>query len=182
MILLLAFSLTPAKDFMGIPIEDESRLQSRPLPTWIGGGGLLLDYCMNEFNVGLEGNFGYRIHPHHSLDLEGQFFFVDNLIEVGLNWRFFFLGSLVSSGHDDFLRLGLSGIYMEKHDDHYVSPTVSFGYGRDILFFDTSNLVGRVEISGKYLIDEPVARKKDRAFIKQEAHAIICLNFSLLFF
>jgi len=181
-VLLLAFSLTPAKDFMGLPIEDETRLQTRALPAWIGGGSFFIDYCMNEFNVGLGTNIGYRLHRHHALDLDGQFYFVDNLIEAGLNWRFYFLGSLMSAGHDDFLRLGFSGIYMEKHDDTYVSPTITFGYGRDMLFFDSANLVGRVEISGKYLVDEPVSRKKDRAFIAQEAHAIICLNFSVLFF
>ena len=181
-VLLLAAALAPAKEFMGLPIEEENLLSSKPLPTWILGGGLLADYCLSEFNIGTKISFGYRLHKHHSIDLESQYYFIDNLFETGVNWRFYFLGSLMSRGHDDFLRLGFSGIYMEKNDDSYVSPTVTFGYGRDILFFDSASLLGRVEISGKYLIGEPVSRKKDRALLTQSAHAIICLDFSLLFF
>ena len=176
---LVAVSLLQAKDFMGLPIEDPVMLQTRPLPTWIMGGGGFLSYYLNSVDGGLMASVDRRFMTHHSLGVSSHLFFGGDLWDVGLDYRFYFLGSLMS-GHDDFLRLSFSGMYLNKNDESFFSPMPSLGYGRDILFFENSNLVGRVEIRGAYLLGEPVEKKG--AFVGRVGRFIVYLDFSILFF
>ena len=180
--LLLAASLLYGKDFMGIPIEESPAATVRPLPTWIVGGGGFLRYYLNSVDGGVRLSTDFRVHKHHALGAFGLIHLGDDFLEAGLDYRFYFSGRLMETGHDDFLRFGFSGIYIEKNDESYFPPVISFGYGRDILFFKNADLLGRIQLSGKYIMGEPVSKKKETLFMEQEAHFLISLDFSILFF
>lgn len=181
LVLLLATSLLQAKDFMGIPIEDPVQLQTRPLPAWLVGGGGFVAYYLNSLDGGVVASVDRRLGTHHSLGAVGHVYFGNDLMDIGLNYRFYFSGSLMS-GHDDFLRAGFAGMYMEKKDETYFSPMVSFGYGRDILFFEKANLVGRVEVRAAYLLGEAVSKNEGSEFIDRTGHFLVFVDFLILFF
>lgn len=180
--LALAAGLSFGKDFMGIPIEEAPASEVRPLPVVVLGGGGFLRYYLNSIDGGVRASTDFRVHKHHSLGLFGLIHLGDDFMEAGLDYRFYFSGRLMETGHDDFLRFGFSGIYIEKEDESYFPPVISFGYGRDILFFKNADLLGRIQLSGSYIIGEPVSKKKDNHLIDQEAHFLISLDLSLLFF
>lgn len=167
---------------MGLPIDDSVQQKSKPLPTWIFGGGGFLSYYLSSLDGGFKLSGEYRIHQHFSLDAFGQLFLGNDLYEVGMNGRYYFRGSLMNTRNDDFIRLGVSAIYMEKKDDSYFPPAVSLGYGRDILFFEKGSIMGRFEIRGSYIIGEPVAKKDDHRLVTQESHLLVNVEMSLLFF
>ncbi|MCQ2053959.1 MAG: hypothetical protein MJY82_01545 [Fibrobacter sp.] len=179
--LLFAVSLPMAKDFMGIPIEDPVREQNRELPTWILGGGGFLSYYLNSIDGGIELSADRRLGVHHSLGTSGHLFFGNDLIDIGLDYRFYFMGSLMS-GHDDFLRATFAAMFMEKNGKSYVSPLAVIGYGRDVLFFKTANLVGRIDVHCGYLLGETLAKKSSDDSNNYPGHFLVYLNFSLLFF
>ena len=180
--LLFAAGLSSGKDFMGIPIEESEAIAERPLPTWIFGGGGFLRYYLTSVDGGVRASADFRFLKHHSLGLFGMLHLGDDLSEVGIDYRFYFLGRLMQSGHDDFLRLGFSGLYMEKGDETFFPPVISFGYGRDILFFKKADLLGRIQLSGNYIIGEPVSKRQEWLLMDQEAHFLLSLEFSLMFF
>ena len=179
---VLAAGVLHAKDFMGIPIEESAAVAGRPLPTWIVGGGGFARYYLASVDGGFTLMGDFRFHKHHSVGAFGQIHLRDDISEVGLAYRLYFSGLLMQSGHDDFLLLGPSCLFMEKSDGTYHPFVVTFGYGRDILFFKNADLLGRIQLSGSYIIGEPVSRKNSRIYMEEETHFLVSLNFSLLFF
>ena len=66
---------------------------------------------------------------------------------------------------------------MEKGDETFFPPVISFGYGRDILFFKKADLLGRIQLSGNYIIGEPVSKRQEWLLMDQEATSCCRLNF-----
>ena len=180
--LALAAGLSFGKDFMGIPIEEAPASEVRPLPLVVLGGGGFLRYYLNSVDGGVRASADFRFLKYHSLGLFGMLHLGDDLSEVGIDYRFYFLGQLMQSGHDDFLRLGISGLYMEKGDETFFPPVISFGYGRDILFFKKADLFGRFEFFGSYVVGHPVEKDNERLPITEPVRFFLYLKISLLFF
>lgn len=181
-VLALFVSLALADDFMGIPIEDRESKDARPLPTILGGAGVSLDYYLRSFDGSVAFDVEYRINKNHSIGFFGTYPFVAEYLEAGFDWHWYFIGSLMTSGHDDFLRFSFSCFYLDHLDENYFSPVVTFGYGRDILFFKKSNFLGRLEFYGNYVLGEPVEKKNERLPIVEPVRFFLHLKFSLLFF
>lgn len=175
-------SAAVARDFMGIPIDENVLQKSKPLPTWLYGGGGFLSYYASSIDGGVKLSVERRLHPHFSLDICGMMFLGNDLYEASLDGRYYFRGSLMSSKNDDFLRLGVSAIYMEKGGESYMPPAISLGYGRDVLFFENAHFLGRFEIRGIYVIGEPISKKDDHRLVTQESHLLVNLELSLIFF
>lgn len=171
-----------AKDFMGLPIENTASLQSRPLPTFMGGGGGFFTYYLNSVEGGVSLFADYRAFRRHSFGLHGQMMLGNDLCEVGLNWKFYFRGSLMELKSDDYLLLGVSGLYMDKRGGSYFPPVVSVGYGRDVLFFETAPFIGRIELRGSYVLGESIAKREKSELIDRETNLVVYLSFSILFF
>lgn len=183
-LLACALCLVPsvwAEDFMGLPIEDGVSKDERALPTWMFGGGASLAYYLKT----LDGNIGvdaeYRLHRNHSIGLFATLPFMAEYLELGLDTRWYFRGSLMRSGHDDFLKFAASAFYMD-HDGACFSPTISFGYGRDILFFKNADFLGRFEFYGSYVVGEPVEKQNERLPIVEPARFFLFFKLSLFFF
>lgn len=181
--LLLLFAAVScfSADFMGIPIEERASENDRPLPKWMFGGGASLAYYVN-FDCVFGAEVDYRLHPNHSLGVFGQIPVLGDFKELGLDWRWFFKGSLMYAGHDDFLQFAFSGLYMHHNGEKFFSPTLTFGYGRDVLFFEKGRLVGRIEIMGKYVMGEPVFKKNERFYFDEYSHFLALFRLSLFFF
>ena len=170
-----------ADDFMGLPIEDGVSKDERALPTWIFGGGASLAYYLKTLdgNVGVDAE--YRLNKNHSVGILATLPFMAEYLEFGFDTRWYFRGSLMRSGHDDFLKFAASVFYMD-HDGSYFSPVVSFGYGRDVLFFKNANFLGRFEFYGSYVIGEPVEKQNERLPIVEPARFFLFFRLSLFFF
>ena len=179
--LVLAVGLALADDFMGLPIEDGASKDDRPLPTWVFGGGGSLAYYLKTFDGTVNVDAEYRFGTHHSLALYGNLPIVADFVELGLDWHWYFKGSLMRSGHDDFLKFAVSAFYLD-YDETYFSPALSFGYGRDILFFKKADLFGRFEFFGSYVIGHPVEKPNERLPITEPVRFFLYLKVSLLFF
>lgn len=180
-VLVFAVGLALADDFMGLPIEEDATKEDRPLPTWIFGGGASLAYYLKTFDGTLALDAEYRVGRHHSLAFYGMFPFVADFLEFGFDWRWYFKGSLMRSGHDDFLKFSVSAFYLD-YDETYFSPAFSFGYGRDILFFKKADLFGRFEFYGSYVVGHPVEKENERLPITEPVRFFLHLKASILFF
>lgn len=174
--------LAVADDFMGLPIEEHEAKNARPLPSFIFGAGMSLDYYLRSFDGSVAVNADYRLHRNHSLGIFGTVPFVAEYLEAGVDWHWYFLGSLMTSGHDDFLKFALSGFYLDHEKGKYFSPVASFGYGRDILFFKKSDFLGRLEFYGSYVLGEPVEKENERLPILEPVRFFLHVKFSLMFF
>ena len=171
-----------AEDFMGLPIDDRAKKDERPLPSFLFGGGASLDYYLKTFDGSVGVNAEYRLRKNHSLGIFGTVPFAAEFLEAGIDWHWYFLGSLMRSGHDDFLKFAVSGFYLDHEDGSHFSPVVSFGYGRDILFFDKGSIAGRLEFFGSYVIGEPVEKENEHLPIVEPVRFFLYLKFSVLFF
>lgn len=178
----LFFGNSFADYFLDMNMGETNAAESRALPIFAVGAGASLDYYFNSFNGGAQITGQFRFHRHHAVDLFGAIPFDGDFYEVGLDYRFYFTGKLMSESYDDFLRLGVSGIYMEKNDDSYFPPAVSLGYGRDFLFFKKADFMGRVEVRASYILGEPLSQKMKDLPMTEDTHFIAYLQFSLLFF
>ena len=167
LILLLAVAFGWSRDFMGLPVEDEVSDSDMSMPGFVVGGGLSLAYYLRGFDGTVDVDAEYRIHRLHSLGLHGGISIAGEFVETGLDWRWYFKGALIQTGHDDFL---------------HFSPAVEFGYGRDILFFKKTELLGRIEVQASYLLGEPVTKMNDRLLVDESGRLIVNIRFSLLFF
>ena len=172
-VLLLAVGASLAEDFMGLPIEDSAK-DERPLPTWVFGGGGSLAYYLKTFDGTVNVDAEYRFDRHHSLSLYGNLPIVADFMEVGVDWHWYFKGSLMRSGHDDFLKFAVSAFYLD-YDETYFSPALSFGYGRDILFFKKADLLGRFEFYGSYVLGHPVEKDNEKLrFLNCFRYSLTC--------
>lgn len=182
LILSLFAGYALADDFMGLPIESSESKDARPLPSFLWGGGVSLDYYLRSFDGAFSLDFEYRLHRNHSLGIYGTVPIVAEYLEAGIDWRWYFLGALMTTGHDDFLKFAVSGFYLDHAEGKFFSPVLSFGYGRDILFFKKSNFLGRLEFYGSYVLGEPVEKENDLLPIVEPVRFFLHLKFSLLFF
>ena len=183
--LVLCLGIAPsafADDFMGLPIEDSAAKDERSLPTWIFGGGASLAYYLRGIDGTVDLDLEYRAHRYHAFGIHGGLSFAGEFIETGLDWRWYFKGALMQSGHDDFLHFSASLFCMEHFEEWFFSPALEFGYGRDILFFKKSDLLGRIEVQAAYLLGEPVTKMNDRLLVDQSGRLIVNIRFSLLLF
>jgi len=167
---------------MGIPIEDNAKKDARPLPTFLLGGGVSLDYYLKTFDGSVALDLEYRVHRNHSIALFGTVPFVAEYLEAGIEWHWYFKGALMNTGHDDFLKFVFSGFYLDHEDESFFSPVISFGYGRDMLFFEKAEFLGRFEFYGSYVMGEPVEKENERLPILEPVRFFLHLRFSLLFF
>ena len=167
---------------MGLPIEDRALKDERPLPSLFFGGGASLDYYLRTFDGSVGLSAEYRLHRNFSLGLYGTVPFAAEYLEAGLDGRWYFSGSLMRNNHDDFLKFAVSGYYLDHEDGTYFSPVLSFGYGRDILFFSKGHLAGRLEFYGSYVIGEPVEKENEHLPIVEPVRFFLHLKFSVLFF
>jgi len=141
------------------------------------GGELELVYFLSSLHPGISLGAEYRFHKHHSADFFVSALFSGKYLEVGLGWRFFFRGLR----EDDFLRLGFSMISFEREDKNYFPPRLTFGYGRDFMFFKNSGFLCRVELNANYIFGEPLAEKEGE-FMYNETHFSAGLNIGFYFF
>lgn len=167
---------------MGIPIENVAKPGAKPLPSWMFGFGGNLDYYLNSFDGGIKASGEFRFNRHASAGAMGQIAIAGEFYEVGLDFRFYFLGMLMENHYDDFLRFSLSGIYMEKGEDSYFPPAVSLGYGRDFLFFENAAFAGRFEVRASYIIGEPISEQMNNLPISKDTHFVAYMEFSILMF
>ena len=140
------------------------------------GGELAFAYYLNSVHPAILLSGELRLHKHHSADLFGVALFSGDYIEVGANWRFFFRGLR----EDDFLRLGVSFVSFERENKSYFPPRVTFGYGRDVLFFKNASFLCRLEFLASYIIGEPLF-EKDGIFYR-EANFSVALNIGFYLF
>lgn len=181
-IVFLFFGNSFADYFLDMNMGETNAAESRPLPMFAVGAGASLDYYFSSFDGGAQVTGQFRFHKHHAVDLFGAMPFGGDFYEVGLDYRFYFSGKLMSDSYDDFLRFGVSGIYMEKNDDSYFPPAISLGYGRDFLFFKKADFMGRVEVRASYILGEPLSQRLKDLPMTEDTHFIAYLHFSILFF
>ena len=175
-----AILLASVQSFAGYFIEqsyDESASAKDSLSSFSFGGELELVYFLGSVHPGVLLSGEYRFHNHHSADLFAAVMFSGEYLEFGLDWRFFFRGMR----EDDFLRLGVSMLSFERDGKSYLPPRVTFGYGRDILFFKKTSFLCRLELDASYIIGKPLLEKGDK-FVSREAHFAAALNIGFYFF
>ncbi|MBR4784302.1 MAG: hypothetical protein IK012_03495 [Fibrobacter sp.] len=184
-VLLFAIALGHADDFMGLPIEDGASKDERPLPSFIFGGGASLLYYLKSIDGSVSLDAEYRVHKNVSLGLYGTVPFVADFLEFGLDCHWYFKGSLMRSGHDDYLKFAVSAFYLD-YDETYFSPVISFGYGRDMLFFKKADLFGRFEFYGSVVAGHPVEKENEKMNIvgpyMEPVRFFLHARFSILFF
>ena len=117
LVVLFVAGVCLADDFMGLPIDDRAKKDERPLPSFLFGGGASLDYYLKTFDGSVGVDAEYRLHKNHSLGIFGTVPFAAEFLEAGIDWHWYFLGSLMRSGHDDFLKFAVSGFYLDQHSD-----------------------------------------------------------------
>lgn len=181
-ILLFAAAFGWSRDFMGLPVEDDVSDSDMSMPNFVVGGGISLAYYLRGFDGTVDVDAEYRLHRLHAIGIHGGLSFAGEFIETGLDWRWYFKGALIQAGHDDFLHFSASVFCMEHFDEWFFSPAVEFGYGRDILFFKKTELLGRIEVQASYLLGEPVSKMNDRLPVEESGRLIVNIRFSLLFF
>ena len=178
-IILVALLLGAVQSFAGYFIEqsrdDAPAMDS--LSTLSFGGEFSLVYYLSSFHPGALLSGEYRFHNHHSADAFAAVLFSGDYFEFGLNWRFFFRGER----EDDFVRLGVSMLSFERDDKSYLPPRITFGYGRDILFFKKSSFLCRFELSASYIIGKPLSIKENE-FYNRDAHFSAALNIGFYLF
>ncbi|MCQ2104549.1 MAG: hypothetical protein MJZ26_02040 [Fibrobacter sp.] len=149
----------------------------RELPSWIFGGSFDIGFYLNALDVGASAAGEYRLLPKHSLGLAAGVQFGGELLDVALDYRFFFGGTMMEVGYDDFIHLAVAGMYFEKFDESYFVPTISVGYGRDFMPLRKADLLCRMEIKISYLIGETIADFDEGKLIARETHMVT--NFSV---
>lgn len=182
--ILAVLLLLASSGFASYFLEDPAVVaaQKAPdLPTWRFGATFSPAFYLNSFGFGGSVSTEYRLHKNHSLDLFVGSIFTQPLYEVGLDWRFFFTGDLMTSHHDDFLLLGASVTAFESFDKYYYPPRISAGYGRDILFFDKANFLCRLAFRLTYIFGESIP-EKDADLLSRTANFVTYFDFSIFFF
>lgn len=179
-VLLVLASSGFASYFLEDPAAQASR-NAPELPTWRFGATFAPAFYLNSFGFAGDVSAEYRIHKNHSLDLFLGSIFSQPLYEVGVNYRFFFTGDLMTSHHDDFLLFGASLLAFESADKYYYPPRISVGYGRDVLFFDKANFLCRPAVRLTYHFGEPIP-KKDADMLIRTANFVAYFEFSIFFF
>lgn len=176
-ILLLALYASPFasgyfldEDMKPAPVEAR-----QPFSFGFGIGGT---YYASEFDAQIQANAQYRFGNHAVGAFLGSVF-TDGVYEVGLDYRWYFLGER-ESVWDDFISAAFSGVLFEKFDDYYFAPRIGLAYGRDLRPFKASSFTVRFSIGGSYLIGEALARESTD-YTAQEAHTVLYVQMGLLF-
>ena len=178
-IFFVAVLLSAVQSFAGYFIEQtyEEAPVADSLASVSFGGELELVYFLGSVHPGILLSGEFRFHKHHSVDVFGAAIFSGDYLEFGLDWRFFFRGLR----EDDFLRLGVSMVSFERDDKSYLPPRITFGYGRDILFFKNTSFLCRLELNGSYILGKPLV-EKGGDFVNREAHFAAALQVGFYFF
>ncbi|SHK34834.1 hypothetical protein [Fibrobacter sp. UWEL] len=181
LLFILAFSVSA---FAGYFLEEDIPAQknTREISPLRLGVGADLGFYLNSPDLGLDLSGEYRIHKNHSLDLFAGTLFGGEMYEVGLNWRFFFITGLEESGHDDFLRIGLSGTYFETDGEGKFPPRISVGYGRDFMFLKNADFLCRLEVRASYLLTDSYSDHDEDSVVRRTTHFIANLSFGVFFF
>ena len=178
-IFFVAVLLSAVQSFAGYFIEQtyEEAPVADSLASVSFGGELELVYFLGSVHPGILLSGEFRFHKHQSVDVFGAALFSGDYLEFGLDWRFFFRGLR----EDDFLRLGVSMVSFERDDKSYLPPRITFGYGRDILFFKNTSFLCRLELNGSYILGKPLV-EKGGDFVNREAHFAAALQVGFYFF
>ncbi|MCF0215062.1 MAG: hypothetical protein HUK21_01145 [Fibrobacteraceae bacterium] len=179
LILLLFFtSFSWASYFL-----EETSGQNAPkeeMPILRYGVNLDVAYYLFALDAGANGVLEFRLQKNQSLDVFAGGMFSGKYLTVGSNYRLFW-GDLLNNFHDDFFRLGLSGLYFENYGENYFSPVVSLGYGRDFLFFEKAHFLFRFEVGLSYIMGENISENTDK-LIDKETSILVHLNCSIFWF
>ncbi len=174
-----------ASSFGGFFLDEpkvESARSAGEIPPWRIGGAIDLGVYLSSPDVGVDVSVEYRLHKAHSLDVFGTALFGGEMFEIGSSWRFFFGSHLEESGHDDFLRLAVSGTYFDVDDESFFPVRISVGYGRDFLFLKNADFLCRLEVRGSYLINEPYSENSGEGLFRETTHFIFNLSFGIYLF
>lgn len=155
---------------------------SRELPTWFYGGSVDLGYYIRSIDVGVNLEGEYRLGKHNSLALFADGLFPGCVFGVGLDWRFFFGGSLMELTYDDFVKVGFSGVFVKNYDELNVAPMISLGYGRDFMPLQKASFLVRLEISVGYMFGEGIVEDDKDAFLNRETNLLAHFNIGVLLF
>lgn len=148
----------------------------------IFGGNLQVAFYQNSFDFGGDIGAEYRVMKNHSLSIMAAYLLDGKLFGVSLDWRLFFSGQLMDSGHEDFLRAGFTGFIFEKLDENYFSPAIEFGYGRSFLPFKNANFLLRLEICAAYVLGEALPNRSGDIFANESARFMSFMSFGVYFF
>ncbi len=181
-LLLLAFAMSASWGGFFIDSEVAKAEPVRELPTWFFGGSFEVGFYLNSLDVGANVAGEYRIHKHHSVALSAGMLFGGELLEVGADWRFYFSGSLMETGYDDFIRVGLYGVYFDKYDESYFPPAITVGLGRDFMPLSKADFLCRLEVRLAYVMGESVPEKSENSFINRETNLLTHFDIGIFLF
>lgn len=180
--ILVLCSSALAGFFLDEPVVDKERSVGE-VPPWRFGGTVDFGFYLSSADVGFDFSAEYRLHRNHSLDVFAGYMVGGEMLDAGADWRFFFGGHLEETGHDDFLRFGVSALYFEKDDEDFVSARITVGYGRDFLFLKNADFLCRLEVRASYIAGEPYEDDSDDAILREPpTHFIFNLSFGVFFF
>ena len=155
---------------------------SREIPSWFYGGAVDIGYYLRSVDVGINLQVEFRMAKHHSVGLSASGLFIGGVYEAGVDYRFFFGGSMMEFSMDDFLHLGLSGVFVKNFDEIDVSPKVSIGYGRDFVPVSKANFLCRLEIGIGYMFGDGIVEDSKDEFLHRETNILAHFNIGVLFF
>lgn len=182
--ILLLVALVASMSWAGFFIEsNESKTEApREIPTWFYGGSVDVGYYLRSVDVGVNLAGEFRMAKHHSLAVSASGLFIGGVYQFGLDYRFFFGGSMMEFSMDDFVHLGASGVIVKNFDDVDVSPMISIGYGRDFVPMPKANFMVRLEISLGYMIGDGIVDDDEGEFINRETNLLAHFNLGVMFF
>lgn len=181
---LLLLALVVSSSWAGFFIDNGETKAAlvRELPSLFYGGSVDVGYYLRSVDVGVNLAGEYRMAKHHSLALSASGLFIGGVYQAGLDYRFFFGGSMMEFSMDDFIHLGASGVIVKNFDDVEVSPKISIGYGRDFVPMPKANFMVRLEISLGYMIGDGIVDDDEGEFINRETNLLAHFNLGVMFF
>ncbi|MCQ2092675.1 MAG: hypothetical protein MJY85_08350 [Fibrobacter sp.] len=182
--ILLLMALVASMSWAGFFIEsNETKTEApREIPTFFYGGSVDAGYYLRSVDVGINLAGEFRIAKHHSLALSATGLFVGGVYQAGLDYRFFFGGSMMEFSMDDFVRLSVSGVFVENFKEMDVSPMISVGYGRDFVPMAKANFLVRLEISLGYMFGDGIVDDDEDKLINYETNLLAHFNIGVMFF
>lgn len=182
--LFLLLVLAVSASWAGFFIENgENKAEpARELPSFFYGGSVDVGYYLRSVDVGVNLTGEYRFSKHNSLALSASGLFIGGVFQAGLDYRFFFGGSMMEVSMDDFIHLGVSGVLTKNFNEYNISPTVSVGYGRDFVPMPKANFLVRLEINIGYMFGEGIIDDDEGEFLHRETNLLAHFNIGFLLF
>lgn len=182
--ILFLLAIVVSSSWAGFFIDEGAAKKEpvREMPTWFYGGSVDLGYYLRSIDVGVNVEGEYRLGKHNSFALSADGLFPGCVFGVGLDWRFFFGGSLMELTFDDYVKVGISGVFVKNYDELNVAPMISVGYGRDFMPLQKADFLVRLEISFGYMIGEGIVEDDKDEFLNRETNLLAHFNIGVLFF